>query len=124
MIYDQLLSSRMQSDITSSVSVTPAEVNLFFESIKQEGDLPLVPLKFELSQVVKVPEIGSEEKSRVRKKLISFRDRVNKGEDFKVLATLYSEDVESGMYGFPYPRSAQKVWRRNANHSHIWGSVG
>ena len=98
-IYDQLLSSRMQSNITSSVSVTPAEVNLFFESIKQEGDLPLVPLKFELSQVVKVPEIGSEEKSRVRKKLISFRDRVNKGEDFKVLATLYSEDVESAKNG-------------------------
>ena len=98
-IYDQLLSSRMQSNITSSVSVTPAEVNLFFESIKQEGDLPLVPLKFELSQIVKVPEIGSEEKSRVRKKLISFRDRVNKGEDFKVLATLYSEDVESAKNG-------------------------
>ena len=98
-IYDQLLSSRMQSEITSSVSVTPAEVNLFFESIKEEGDLPLAPLKVELSQVVKIPEIGIEERSRVRKKLISFRDRVNNGEDFKVLATLYSEDIESAKNG-------------------------
>ena len=61
--------------------------------------MPLIPTKFQISQIVKIPEISSDEKSRIRKKLISFRQRINDGEDFKVLATLYSDDTESAKNG-------------------------
>ena len=98
-IENQLLSQRMQSQITSSISVTPQEVRNLFDQLKKENELPLIPSQIEISQVVKIPEISLEEKSRIRKKLINFRERINKGEDFKVLATLYSDDIESAKNG-------------------------
>ena len=98
-IENQLLSQRMQSQITSSISVTPQEVRNLFGQLKKENELPLIPSQIEISQVVKIPEISLEEKSRIRKKLINFRERINKGEDFKVLATLYSDDIESAKNG-------------------------
>lgn len=98
-IYNQLLSQRMQSSITSSVSITPEEVKHFYTKMSDDSDLPLMPAQIQISQIVKIPEINTEEKSRIRKKLISFRERINKGEDFKVLATLYSDDTESAKNG-------------------------
>tara|TARA_B100001287_G_scaffold275294_1_gene282558 strand:- start:287 stop:1615 length:1329 start_codon:yes stop_codon:yes gene_type:complete len=99
LIYNQILSQRMQSNITSSVNITPKEVKSFYQELENAENLPIVPTKFQISQIVKVPEINSNEKSRIRKKLISFRDRINNGEDFKVLATLYSDDIESAKNG-------------------------
>ena len=58
-----------------------------------------MPTTLEISQIIKIPEITLDEKSRIRKKLISFRDRINNGEDFTVLATLYSDDIESAKNG-------------------------
>jgi len=98
-IYNQLLTQRMQSDITSSVSITPEEVKMFFNQLKESADIPVMPTRIEISQIVKIPEISSDEKSRIRKKLISFRDRIKNGEDFTVLATLYSDDTESAKNG-------------------------
>ena len=99
LIYNQILSQRMQSNITSSVNITPKEVKSFYQELENAENLPIIPTKFQISQIVKVPEINSNEKSRIRKKLISFRDRINNGEDFKVLATLYSDDTESAKNG-------------------------
>jgi peptidyl-prolyl cis-trans isomerase SurA len=98
-IYNQLLTQRMQSSITSSVSITPEEVKLFFQEMKKSSDIPVMPTTLEISQIIKIPEITLDEKSRIRKKLISFRDRIKNGEDFKVLATLYSDDIESAKNG-------------------------
>ncbi|MAX69078.1 MAG: peptidylprolyl isomerase [Flavobacteriales bacterium] len=98
-IYNQLLTQRMQSSITSSVSITPEEVKLFFQEMKKSSDIPVMPTTLEISQIIKIPEITLDEKSRIRKKLISFRDRIKNGEDFKVLATLYSDDTESAKNG-------------------------
>ena len=95
LIYNQILSQRMQSNITSSVNITPKEVKSFYQELENAENLPIIPTKFQISQIVKIPEISPNEKSRIRKKLISFRDRINNGEDFKVLATLYSDDTES-----------------------------
>ena len=99
LIYNQILSQRMQSNITSSVNITPKEVKSFYQELENAENLPIIPTKFQISQIVKVPEISPNEKSRIRKKLISFRDRINNGEDFKVLATLYSDDTESAKNG-------------------------
>ena len=98
-IYNQLLTQRMQSSITSSVSITPEEVKLFFQEMKESSDIPVMPTTLEISQIIKIPEITLDEKSRIRKKLISFRDRIKNGEDFTVLATLYSDDTESAKNG-------------------------
>ena len=70
----------MQSSITSSVSITPEEVKLFFQEMKKSSDIPVMPTTLEISQIIKIPEITLDEKSRIRKKLISFRDRIKNGE--------------------------------------------
>ena len=98
-IYNQILSQRMQSEITSSILLTPEEVKLFFENLKKSEELPLMPTTIEISQIIKIPNINLEEKSRIRKKLASFRERIHNGEDFAVLATLYSDDLESAKNG-------------------------
>ena len=98
-IYNQLLTQKMQSEITSSESITPEEVKLFFSELEKSADIPIIPTKIEISQIIKIPDISSDEKSRIRKKLISFRERIKNGEDFTVLATLYSDDTESAKNG-------------------------
>ncbi len=97
-IQDQFLAQKVQSTISNDVKVTPAEVRDFFNN-QNKSDIPLVPTKVEISHIVIKPEITNEQKDKIRTKLNSFRDRVYKGEDFKMLATLYSDDPGSATKG-------------------------
>ncbi len=98
LISDQLLSQRMQGSITSGVKVTPSEVKKYFFSLSNDS-LPIIEAEVEISHIVIEPEISSDEKNRVKDKLISLKERISKGEDFKVLATLYSDDPNSAKNG-------------------------
>ena len=93
-IEDQFLAQRMQTKLTSSIKVTPVEVKEAYESLT-DAEVPTMPTQVEVSQIVIKPEITNEQKDKIRAKLNSFRDRVYKGEDFKMLATLYSDDPGS-----------------------------
>ena len=97
-IKDQFQAQRMQSQITSNIKVTPAEVKEMFISLN-ESDIPTIPTQVEVIQIVIKPEISQDQKDKIREKLNDFRDRVYKGEDFKVLATLYSDDPGSATRG-------------------------
>jgi peptidyl-prolyl cis-trans isomerase SurA len=96
-IKDQFLAQKVQSSIASDVKVTPAEVSDFFN--KKDTNIPIVPSKVEVIQIVIKPNILDEQKEKIREKLNSFRQRVYQGEDFKVLATLYSDDPGSAPKG-------------------------
>ena len=93
-IEDQFLAQRIQTKLTSSIKVTPVEVKEAYESLT-DAEVPTMPTQVEVSQIVIKPEITNEQKDKIRAKLNSFRDRVYKGEDFKMLATLYSDDPGS-----------------------------
>jgi len=97
-IVDQFQAQRMQSKITSNIKVTPAEVKNLFSSLN-ENDIPLIPTQVEIFQIVVRPEISQDQKNKIRDRLNNFRERVYKGEDFKVLATLYSDDPGSATRG-------------------------
>lgn len=97
-IKDQFLAERVQRGISSDVKVTPTEVREFFNQ-QNDADIPVVPAKVEVAQVIVKPEILEEQKDKLRDKLNSFRERVYKGEDFKMLATLYSDDPGSATRG-------------------------
>ena len=97
-IKDQFQAQRMQSQITSNIKVTPAEVKDVFLSLNK-NDIPIIPTQVEIAQIVIKPEISEEQKDKIRGKLNNFRERVYKGEDFKVLATLYSDDAGSATKG-------------------------
>ena len=97
-IEDQFLAQRMQAQLTSAIKVTPAEVKDTYNSLSV-NEIPTMPTQVEVAQIVIKPEITTEQKDKIRAKLNSFRDRVYNGEDFKMLATLYSDDPGSATRG-------------------------
>ena len=97
-IEGQFLAQRMQTKLTSSIKVTPVEVKETY-GLLTDAEIPTLPTQVEVAQIVIKPEITNEQKDKIRAKLNSFRDRVYKGEDFKMLATLYSDDPGSATRG-------------------------
>jgi len=97
-IKDQFLAQRVQGGITADIKVTPSEVKAFFNQ-QEKSEIPEIPTKVELSQIVIRPEISHLQKNELREKLNTFRERVYSGEDFKMLATLYSDDPGSASKG-------------------------
>lgn len=97
-IKDQFLGQKVQESISANIRVTPAEVRDFFHN-QDQSDLPYVPVKVEVAQIIIKPEITQNQKDKLRDKLKKFRSRVYKGEDFKMLAALYSDDPGSASVG-------------------------
>ena len=98
MVQLNLLSRRVEYNLTESVKVTPAEVTEFFNSLPADS-LPMMPERYELSEIVIQPVISEAERDRVRTELAALRERVIKGEKFSMLATLYSQDPGSASKG-------------------------
>lgn len=98
-IREQMIAQKMQSEITKDIKITPSEVKAFFSEIPKDS-LPIIDATYEISQIVKKPQMTDEEKKAQREKLNSIRDRIVKnGEDFKTLAVLYSDDPGSAKLG-------------------------
>jgi len=97
-IKDQFMAQKMQTKLTSSLKVTPAEVKESY-ALLSDAEIPTMPTQVEVAQIVIKPEITDQQKDKIREKLNNFRDRVYKGEDFKMLATLYSDDPGSAIKG-------------------------
>ena len=97
-IKDQFMAQKMQTKLTSSLKVTPAEVKESYLSLS-DLEIPTMPTQVEVAQIVIKPDVTDKQKDKIRDKLNSFRDRVYKGEDFKMLATLYSDDPGSATNG-------------------------
>ena len=95
---DQMLAQRMEGRITTDVKVTPEDVRKFYSNIPQDS-LPILPAEMQISQIVVFPKVDNQEKQRLKNKLLEFKIRVEAGEDFKFLATLYSEDPGSAKNG-------------------------
>ena len=97
-IKDQFMAQKMQTKLTSSLKVTPAEVKESY-ALLSDAEIPTMPTQVEVAQIVIKPEITDDQKDNIREKLNNFRDRVYNGEDFKMLATLYSDDPGSAIKG-------------------------
>ena len=97
-IRDQMLAQRMQSKIIEGLSVTPTEVRDYFNDIPKDS-LPFYNTEFEVSQIIIKVTIGEEQQQMALNKILDMRKRVEEGEDFSLLATLYSEDPGSASEG-------------------------
>ncbi len=93
-VRETLLAQNVQSKIASNVTVTPAEVRKYYNTIPTDS-LPFINSEIELAHIVMQPEVSANEKLAVKEKLNKLRDRVNAGEDFGALAVAYSEDPGS-----------------------------
>ncbi len=97
-IRDQFMAQKLQNKLSSSLKITPAEVKESYALLLVD-EIPTMPTQVEVAQIVIKADISDDQKDRIRNKLNSFRDRVYKGEDFKMLATLYSDDPGSATKG-------------------------
>ena len=98
MMYEQALIEQVQSNITSSITVTPSEVNQFAAKIGPDS-MPIVETSYQFGEIVKIPPVSDEEVAEVKERLNSYRERVLRGEKFGALARLYSDDPGSASKG-------------------------
>lgn len=97
-VKDQLLSQKMQSQITESIKITPAEVRAYFKEIPADS-IPFIDTEIELEQITVSPVVSDAEHEIVKEKLNGYRERILKGDKFSTLARLYSEDPGSSKNG-------------------------
>jgi len=97
-IKEEMVSEKMQSKITEAIKVTPNEVRKFFNSIPKDS-LPYIPAEVEIGQIVRFAKVTKAQKEELRTRLLDYKARVEKGEDFASLASAYSEDIGSAQQG-------------------------
>ena len=95
---DQNLTQQMQSQIAQRApQVTPYEVRKFVAET-DERDMPIVPIRYQLSQICIYPDREAANLA-VKEKLLAIRERIINGEKFATLARIYSEDPGSARKG-------------------------
>jgi peptidyl-prolyl cis-trans isomerase SurA len=97
-VRDQLITGYMQDEIIGNVTVTPAEVRRFFNSLAEE-EIPLIPSEVQIRRIVRYPEFSEAENFRIRQRLNEIRQRIINGESFSTMAVLYSQDPGSARRG-------------------------
>ena len=97
-IEDQNLTQQMQQQIASKIpELTPYDVRQYVENTDVE-DLPMVPVKYQLSQICIYPDREAANLA-VKERLLAIRERIINGERFSTLARLYSQDPGSARKG-------------------------
>ena len=95
---EQSLTEQERYEIASKIAeVTPYDVQQYIQATEPE-DLPVVPVKYQLSQICIYPDRENAAVA-VREKLLSLRERIMNGEKFATLARIYSEDPGSARRG-------------------------
>ena len=97
-LYERMLSQKVEYDLTGNIKVTPAEVTEYFAKYTADS-LPEIPTQYEVSEIVIEPTISEAERERVRSELAELRERILKGDNFAMLARLYSQDPGSASKG-------------------------
>ena len=95
---DQSLMEQERYQVASKIAeITPYDVQQYLNNTDPE-DLPIVPVKYQLSQICVYPDRQAAAVA-VREKLLSLRERIMNGERFSTLARIYSEDPGSARRG-------------------------
>ena len=97
-ITTQTLTQQMQQEIAKNVQdLTPFDVQKYIDGVDQ-ADLPMVPTKYQLSQICIYPDREAANLA-VKERLLAIRERIINGEKFTTLARLYSQDPGSSRKG-------------------------
>ena len=95
---EQSLTEQERYQVASNIpEVTPFDVKTYIDTTAAE-DLPVVPQKYQLSQICVYPDRQAAAVA-VKDKLLSLRERIMNGEKFSTLARIYSEDPGSARRG-------------------------
>ena len=97
-ITNQTLTQQMQQEIAKKVQdLTPFDVQKYIDGV-DPADLPMVPTKYQLSQICIYPDREAANLA-VKERLLAIRERIINGEKFTTLARLYSQDPGSSRKG-------------------------
>ena len=97
-VKEQMVSQRMQGQITSGIEVTPKEVRIYFNELNKDS-IPLIESEVEYAQILFNAKESDEAKKAAKEKINKFRERIMEGEDFATIAILYSSDEGSAKNG-------------------------
>jgi len=97
-LQDQSLTQQMQQKVAGGIDdLTPYDVEKFVASLDPE-DVPVVPIKYQLSQICIYPDREAANLA-VKERLLAIRERIINGEKFSTLARIYSQDPGSARKG-------------------------
>lgn len=97
-LQEQSLTQQMQGKIAGDIpELSPYDVEKYVESCDKE-DLPVVPIKYQLSQICIYPDREAANLA-VKERLLAIRERILNGEKFSTLARIYSQDPGSARRG-------------------------
>ena len=92
------LTQEEQTKIMRTIpDMTPHDVKEYLDTV-DANNLPIVPIKYQLSQICLYPDRVAADMA-VREKLLELRERIINGEKFSTLARMYSEDPGSSRRG-------------------------
>lgn len=95
---DMSLTQQAQQEIMKKIpEMTPYDVKEYLDTVDAKN-LPIVPIKYQLSQICRYPDREAANLA-VREKLLDLRERIINGEKFSTLARIYSEDPGSARKG-------------------------
>ena len=98
-IRNQILARDMQQKLTSSVSVTPKEVEAYFNNLPKDS-IPYINMKLSFQQIAYFPAITQEDKNKVYNELRDIRSKILAGDkSFEFYAQTKSEDPGSAAQG-------------------------
>lgn len=106
---DQSLTEQMQQNIMSKIpELTPFDVRNFVDTTDVD-DLPMVPIKYQLSQICIYPDKEAANNA-VKERLLAIRERIINGEKFSTLARIYSQDPGSARQGGELGMASKSVF--------------
>lgn len=97
-VRDQMLMQMMRNEITSGLSITPAEVREYFRNLPEDS-IPYIDATVQVAQILVYPKSTDTEVFEVRERLLDLRERIMNGENFSTLAVLYSEGPSASRGG-------------------------
>lgn len=86
------LIQREQQSITENIDVTPEEVRIYYNGLKEKGELPEFPAEIQLAQLVINAEPTQEENDRIIAKLKQIKKDIEEGSSIRMKAIINSDD--------------------------------
>ena len=97
-LQEQSLTQDMRNKVAAKIpELTPYDVEQYMSNTDPE-DLPVVPAKYQLSQICIYPDREAANMA-VKERLLAIRERIINGEKFSTLARIYSQDPGSARRG-------------------------
>lgn len=89
---ENALVQKENSKITENIDVTPEEVRIYYNGLKEKGELPEFPAEIQYAQLVLNVEATKEENDRIVAKLKRLKKEIENGSSIRMKALINSDD--------------------------------